>query len=158
MAGHHDIVSGDADAWRCRAAGSQRAGAPETSMTEGNARTPQFLRYAGAGAVGTAVHYSTLVALVQAGLATPVVGSTLGATGGALVNYALNHRYTFASRRAHAQALPRFAAVALAGIALNAAVLAAMLTLLSAHYLVAQVVATLAVLAFGFLANRRWTF
>ena len=40
-------------------------------MTEGNARTPQFLRYAGAGAVGTAVHYSTLIALVQTGIATP---------------------------------------------------------------------------------------
>ena len=127
-------------------------------MTEGKGRMPQFIRYAGAGAVGTAVHYSTLIALVQTGIATPVVGSTLGATGGALVNYALNHRYTFGSRRAHAHALPRFAAVAVAGIALNAAVLAALLTVLSAHYLVAQVVATLAVLAFGFLANRRWTF
>ena len=127
-------------------------------MTEGNGRTPRFLRYAGAGAVGTAVHYSTLIALVQAGIATPVVGSTLGATGGALVNYALNHRYTFGSRRAHVQALPRFAAVAAAGIVLNAAVLAALLAVFSSHYLLAQVVATLAVLAFGFVANRRWTF
>ena len=127
-------------------------------MTEGKVRTPQFFRYAGAGAVGTAVHYSTLIALVQTGIATPLVGSTLGATGGALVNYALNHRYTFGSRRAHAQALPRFAVVAAAGIVVNAAVLAALLAVFSAHYLLAQVVATLAVLVFGFLANRQWTF
>ena len=127
-------------------------------MTEGKGRTPQFFRYAGAGAVGTAVHYSTLIALVQTGVATPVVGSTLGAAGGALVNYALNHRYTFGSRRAHAQALPRFAVVAAAGLVVNAAVLAALLAVFSAHYLLAQVVATLAVLVFGFLANRQWTF
>jgi putative flippase GtrA len=127
-------------------------------MTQGEGQTPKFVRYAGAGAVGTAVHYSTLIALVQTGIATPLVGSTLGATVGALVNYALNHRYTFASRRAHAHALPRFAVVAAAGIVVNAVVLAALIAVFSAHYLIAQVVATLAVLVFGFLANRQWTF
>ena len=96
---------------------------------------PQFFRYAGA-----------------------IAASTIGAIAGALVNYALNHRYTFASRSAHGRALPRFALVAIAGVALNALVLAAMLALAGAHYLVAQVVATGAVLAAGYFANRAWTF
>ena len=101
-------------------------------------------------------HYLTLIALVQT--RRRGAGRRVDAgrrSRGALVNYALNHRFTFASRRAHAQALPRFAAVAAAGIVLNALVLAALLAVLAAHYLVAQVVATLAVLVFGFLANRR---
>jgi putative flippase GtrA len=119
---------------------------------------PQFVRYAGAGVIGTAAHYAVLVALVQ-GMQTGVVAaSTAGAVVGAGVNYMLNHRFTFASRESHGRALPRFAVVAAAGIALNALVLAAMLALVGPHYLVAQVVATLSVLVAGYLANRAWTF
>jgi putative flippase GtrA len=119
---------------------------------------PQFLRYAGAGVIGTAAHYAVLVALVQGANAGVVVASTAGALVGAGINYVLNHRYTFASRASHARALPRFAAVAAAGIALNALVLAGVLTLVGPHYLMAQVVATLTVLVAGYLANRLWTF
>lgn len=118
----------------------------------------RFVRYAAAGAVGTACHYALLIALVQAGRVDAVAASTAGAIAGALVNYALNHRFTFASARPHAHALPRFAAVAVAGIALNALVMAAVLAAAGPHYLVAQVVATGVVLAAGFLANRAWTF
>jgi putative flippase GtrA len=120
--------------------------------------TAQFLRYAGAGAIGTAAHYAVLVSLVQAAQAGVVAASTAGAVVGAGVNYALNHRFTFASDEAHRRALPRFAAVAVAGIALNALVVAGMLTLVGPYYLAAQVVATLVVLAAGYLANRAWTF
>lgn len=118
----------------------------------------QFLRYAGAGAIGTAVHYAVLVALVQGLQAGAVVASTIGAMVGAGINYALNHRFTFASDASHRRALPRFAAVAAAGIALNALVMAGVLALAGPHYLVAQVAATLAVLAAGYFANRAWTF
>jgi putative flippase GtrA len=118
----------------------------------------QFLRYAGAGAIGTGLHYAVLIALVQLARAGPVLASTAGAVCGALVNYALNHRFTFASDKSHGRALPRFALVAAGGVALNAIVMAAVLALAGPHYLVAQVIATAAVLAAGFLANRAWTF
>jgi putative flippase GtrA len=120
--------------------------------------TPQFLRYAGAGAVGTALHYAILIGLVQQARLDAVLASTAGAVAGALVNYALNYRYTFASGRAHREALPRFAVVAALGVALNAVVMAAVLAIAGPHYLVAQVVATATVLAVGYLANRTWTF
>ncbi len=120
--------------------------------------TPEFLRYAVAGAAGTAVHYATLVALMQFAHALAVAASTAGAIVGALINYVLNHRFTFASAKSHDHALPRFVAVALTGIAINAIVMAAMLGLLGAHYLVAQVVATFVVLVAGYRANRAWTF
>lgn len=119
---------------------------------------PRFVRYAGAGAIGTAAHYAVLLALVQWLSVGVVIGSTVGAIVGAGINYALNHRFTFASRQAHHRALPRFVAVAAVGILLNAVVLAAMLALVGPHYLVAQVVATLAVLVAGYFANRAWTF
>ncbi len=119
---------------------------------------PQFLRYASAGALGTGVHYAVLIALVQFASVAVVIASTSGAIAGAIVNYVLNHRYTFASRRPHRSALPRFATVSALGILLNAIVVAAMLALVGPHYLVAQVVATGTVLAAGYLANRVWTF
>lgn len=118
----------------------------------------QFLRYAAAGAVGTAVQYAILVGLVESLGIDAVAASTLGAVAGALVNYGLNHRYTFGSGASHLRALPRFAATALAGIALNAAVVALLVSAAHVNYLAAQVAATAAVLAFTFLGNRRWTF
>jgi len=119
---------------------------------------PQFLRYGTAGAVGTALQYAILVSLVQLTRTPAVAASTAGAVAGALVNYVLNHRWTFASTRTHDHALPRFAAVALAGIALNAIVMLTMLKLFGVHYLLAQAVATGVVVVAGFLANRAWTF
>ena len=118
----------------------------------------QFIRYGGAGTVGTAAHFATLAALVQLAGAGAVAASTVGAVVGAVINYALNYRFTFASRRAHHVALPRFGAISVAGILLNAAVLSVVLDLVRPHYLVAQAVATGTVLIAGFLANRRWTF
>ena len=99
-----------------------------------------------------------LVGLVQFAHVPAVAASTAGAVAGALVNYALNHRWTFASTRAHGHAAPRFGAIALAGIAVNAIVMTAMLSLVGVHYLVAQVVATGVVFVASFLANRAWTF
>ena len=118
----------------------------------------RFVRYAGAGAIGTGAHYAVLMALVQGLGAGVVIASTVGAIVGAGINYALNHRFTFASQQSHRRALPRFATVAVAGIVLNALVLAAVLALVGPHYLVAQVAATLAVLVAGYFANRAWTF
>jgi putative flippase GtrA len=63
----------------------------------------------------------------------------------------------FASDRSHGSALPRFALVATAGAAINTGIVA-LLYAAGAHYLVAQAVATVAVLAWNFLANRYWTF
>ena len=118
----------------------------------------QFLRYAGAGAIGTGAQYAVLIALVQLAHVGAVAASTAGAIVGALVNYGLNYRFTFASRKAHAHTVPRFAIVAVGGIVLNAVVVAAVLATFGPHYLVAQVLATAAVLAAGYLANRVWTF
>ncbi len=118
----------------------------------------QFLRYAGAGAIGTAAHYAILIALVILTGIGAVAASTAGAIAGALVNYAVNHRFTFASRRAHWTSLPRFFAVAGVGVLLNAAMMTALLAVLPLHYLVAQAAATGVVLAAGFFVNRKWTF
>jgi putative flippase GtrA len=117
----------------------------------------QFLKFAAAGAVGTACHYATLVLWVEV-LGGPVVPGTLaGFCVGALVNYLIARRFVFASDRPHATAVPRFALVAATGAALNTAIVA-WLNGAGLHYLAAQVVATGAVLVWNFFLNRAWTF
>src|SRR5262245_57162461 len=118
----------------------------------------QFIKYASAGGIGTLVHYALLVGLVEGAGIGAVAASTCGAVAGALVNYWLNYHYTFGSRQLHRRSLPRYAAVSVAGVALNAVVVFVGATALGWHYVVAQVVATGVVLAGAFIVNRRWTF
>jgi len=118
----------------------------------------QLLRYTLVGAAGTLAQYVILVALVEGAGVDVVAASTLGAVAGALVNYALNRRYTFGGASPHVRSLPRFLAVAAAGIGLNAVVLALLAGYTALPYLAAQVIATALVLVAGFVANRRWSF
>lgn len=117
-----------------------------------------FMRFAAAGAVGTAAHYAVLVALVSAAGLAGWVASVAGSFVGALVNYAINYFWVFDSRPGHAHAFPRFMAVAGIGLAVNAAAMFLLTVHAGVHYLVAQVLATALVLVVGFLLNARWTF
>lgn len=118
---------------------------------------PQFVRFGTVGAVGTAAHYGVLFALVEGCAASVVLATSVGALLGAVINYLLNYRFTFASVRPHQEVLPRFMLIAAAGLVLNAAIMA-VLPRVGLYYLVAQVLATGAVLTFNFAANRLWTF
>ena len=119
---------------------------------------PQFLRYGAAGLFGTTTHYCVLGALARGAGVGLIAASTTGAIAGAWVNYGLNYRYTFASRRPHRRALGAFWCVAVAGWALNAALLAVLCHDGRLSAIPAQLVASAVVLAAGFLVNRAWTF
>jgi len=116
------------------------------------------VRYAAAGVIGTAFHFATLSLCVELLQQSPVVGSIAGAGVGALVNYVLNYHLTFASQQSHRVTLPRFLAVAAFGVVLNGAIVKIATEQLSLHYLLAQAVATVCVLASGFVLNKLWTF
>ncbi len=118
----------------------------------------QFVTFALIGLVGTGGHYAVLIALVQSGIAGPTVATTAGFAVGAIINYALNYRFTFASDRPHGEALPRFLAVAATGAGINYLVVRAGIDSFGLHYLVAQVLATGLVLLWTFSINRFWTF
>lgn len=117
----------------------------------------RFVRFAGAGAIGTAAHYAVLILLVEVAAMPAAIATSFGAVTGALVNYLLNYRYTFRSNASHTFTGPRFAVIAVIGLVLNSAVVFFFVRL-GSHYLVGQLVATLLVLLFGFLANQFWTF
>jgi len=118
----------------------------------------QFLRFAGVGACGTAVHYLAYVVLVQARMIDAVLASAAGFAAGAVVNYGLSACLVFQRARGHREALWRFMTVAMIGLALNSTVVAVATLSLQLHYVVAQLSATGAVLLWTFTGNRWWTF
>ncbi len=114
----------------------------------------RFVMYGGAGAVGTAAHFMVLFATLR--LVGPVAASTLGAIVGCIINYFLAHQYVFASTTSCARSLPRFASVAIFGIAINAMIINAFVGVLPIA--LSQVVASGTVLLLGYTLNKRWTF
>jgi len=110
------------------------------------------------GMVCTAMQYLILVLLVQLASMDATIASSIGFAVGAVLNYALNYRFTYKATTSHATSIPRFAAVALAGLGLNAAIMYVGVEAAELHYAVAQVLATGIVLFWNFLANLKWSF
>ncbi|MCC2960453.1 GtrA family protein [Massilia sp. IC2-278] len=117
----------------------------------------QFLRFAAAGALGTACHYLVLLALSAGAGVAPGPAAACGALVGAVVNYWLNRSLIFRSERRHAEALPRFAAMALFGALLNGLIVGA-LARIGLHFMAAQVCATLLVLVLNYVISKKWIF
>lgn len=118
----------------------------------------QFILFAGIGGIGTIGHYISLIFLVQCFQISPVVATTTGFIVGAIINYMLNYRITFNSKKRHREALARFLLVALTGAIMNSLLMIVGMELFDIHYMIIQVIATGIVLVFNFLMNRSWTF
>jgi putative flippase GtrA len=120
--------------------------------------TSPVVRYAGAGAVGTLVHFATVTAEVELAHVQPTWATVQGSFLGAVVNYVLNYYLTFASRASHLRTFPRFFAVAAFSAALNFAGMWLLVDRMHVYYLAAQVFCTLGVLLVGYTLNKAWTF
>lgn len=119
----------------------------------------RLVKYTLVGAMGTLVQFAVLIGLMEAaGFASATVASTIGAIAGALVNYVLNYRFTFNSRKSHAESLPKFMATAVFGFLLNAATMALLTSHWHVQYILAQLVSTAYVFLITFIVNSAWTF
>lgn len=118
----------------------------------------QFARFCGVGLIATALQYTILIALSETMGANAVAASAAGYVLSAIANYSLNYYFTFASKQSHRVAAIRFTTVSTVGLMLNSCLMYAGVSILRLHYLPVQLVATLVVLAWNFLANRLWTY
>lgn len=118
----------------------------------------QFIRFALVGAVGTALHFAVLHAMVIWAGWPAWLASTLGALCGAAVNYTLARAWVFRTQALHRHAAPRFVVVLAAGMAINAALMAVTVDLFQVHHLIAQAIATGCVLVWNYVGHRTWTF
>jgi len=116
-----------------------------------------FFRYSLVGAGATLVHYLTLTLLVEWRHWPAAWAAVCGAAIGAVFAYVGNRRHTFGQDAAHAQALPRFLAVAVMTATLSGA-LVGLGARLGVHYLIAQAIASGAALLLGYRLNKRWSF
>jgi putative flippase GtrA len=127
-------------------------------LMQHNLTIRRFVRFAGVGGLGTAVHYAVLILLVQLFRADPVPASIAGFFFGACANFLMSHHFAFESRLRLRETAPRFFAVAAVGFFINWLAMLGLVSLLKAHYIVAQMAATLLVLLTNFFANATWTF
>jgi len=119
----------------------------------------QFVLFAAIGALSTACHFVILVALHEAANVAVVPATSLGATVGAVVSYALNRRYTFRGSSPTGSAFARFILVAVGGLVINSTAMAVLQILAAGvSYLVLQCVVTGTVLVYSFTLNKYWTF
>jgi len=128
-----------------------------TNASTGTVLGAQFAKFALAGGLGTGLHYLVLIALVSGPGVAPGPAAFAGAAAGACLVYLLNRRYTFDSRQDHRRTLPRFVALAVAGALLNG-LLVGLLSGAGLHFLLAQVVATAAILVLNFIVSKLWIF
>ena len=117
-----------------------------------------FVSFGFVGAVATLVHYVILIVLVRLEVFGPVAASAVGFGISALLNYSLNYRFTFRSRKAHSDALPKFSLVALSGLVLNTLIMGVLIYSFAWHYLLSQFASTGIVLVWGFALNQAWSF
>jgi len=117
----------------------------------------RFTRYAAVGAFATAVHYALLGLVVEVVHGPAWLGSGIGAAVGAQIGFIANRRITFAHDGPVGPAWIKFQSTALAGALLGMVIVATGVGW-GLHYLLAQAIATLAVLVLGFSVNRMWTF
>jgi putative flippase GtrA len=118
----------------------------------------QFVRYCIAGGIAAAAQFVVLAALVEFMAVEPLVASAIGFVIAVLINYVLQYRFTFEATDAHSSALPKFAAIACAGLLLNVCLFWLGNSAAGLPYLLAQVIATGCVVIFNFTLNRRFVF
>ncbi len=119
---------------------------------------PQFMRYGSVGVAAAIFHYGLLFGLVQSGMTGDVLGTLAGYIAGGIVSYLLNRRFTFASDRTHASAMPRFIAIAFGGFVLTGVLMWILSDRLGLNYMLAQPLITVMVMFWTFAGNRFWTF
>lgn len=115
-------------------------------------------RFAAVGVANTLLGYGVIVLLHHGFGASPLLANVGGYAVGGLSSYLLNRRYTFASSRPHAEALPRFALTAGGCFALNLVVLAFCLSVLALPVALAQAFAVGSYTLAFYLASRLLVF
>lgn len=99
------------------------------------------LRFLASGGAATALHFSVMALLTALEVgATPATAT--GALLGALANYRLQYRWTFASTRAHREAVSLFALVAAANWLGNLMIFASLYHLIGLPVPLAQLITT----------------
>ena len=118
----------------------------------------QVSGFAAVGVVATIFQYGLMAIMIDGMGLGALSSSTLSYALSALLNYCLNRHFVFRSQVRHVDALPRFAAIVLLGLLLNAGLMYLLVKVLALHWLLAQAMATVGVMVSNFLLSKYWAF
>ena len=89
---------------------------------ESNLQIPVMVRYGLVGLLGTVLHFTCVILLVEFAHFDPILGSALGFLLVLLVSYSLNRTWTFRSRNRGKRQFLRYLFVSSIGLGLNSAI------------------------------------
>ena len=131
--------------------------APRPTSAPRNISLRSLISFVLVGGFATGVHYALMALLIWLVDCPLVLASAIGFAVSAVANYILNARLTFRSQESHAKTLPRFIVTSLLGLAINASMLAFLVSL-GMHPALAQLLTTLGVMLWNYTINALWTF
>lgn len=126
---------------------------PADNTSDKHALHRQFVRFAGVGVVGTAVHYGVMLGAMTLADVSPVIGTCLGFIVSLGASYALNRLWTFDKRPPWARGFLTYFLVCAVGLAINMGIVALAIGG-GIHFMLGQVVATVVALIWNFLSSR----
>ncbi|OME12882.1 GtrA family protein [Paenibacillus odorifer] len=117
----------------------------------------QFIKYALVGAIGTILHTSILVFLVEKEGFQPLIGSSAGFIASLIVSYYINLKWTFQLEKKKSF-FYKYVIVSLSGLGINLLIMFLLVNLLEVWYIWAQVIVIIVVPISNFTLNRYWAF
>ena len=117
-----------------------------------------LLRFGVSGVVATATHVILFASLVELLSVAPVVATSFAFCVSLLVSYGLNYHWTFAASGSHRVMLPRYAAVATLGLALNIAITYVIVDIFGYWYGYALMAVISVVPLMSFFLSKFWAF
>lgn len=114
--------------------------------------------YVGAGGIATASHYAVTIAAVEGFAVAPIAATVMGFLTGSAIKYWLNYSAAFRSSAPHLHAVPRFLMALAVMLALNTLIFALLERGVGLHYVIAQLVTTIALIPPGYVLHRQWVF
>lgn len=118
----------------------------------------QMAKFGFVGLLATAIHAAMLFFLVEKLGAGPVLASIPSFLTALAISFLINHHWTFVVKGAYGRYFSRYAAVSVAGLILNIAIMHATVSLLQLSYVVGLGLVIIFVPMFSFLLQRYWTF
>lgn len=111
------------------------------------------------GLVGTLIHFSVLVLLVELFHLEPVLSSSIGFIVTVIVSFYLNRRFTFRTKSNQTTVtFIKYTVVSCSGFILNSVIMYGAVHILSLHYSIAQAIVVAVLPISNFLLNNYWTF
>lgn len=118
----------------------------------------QFFRYLLSGSIATIVHYVLLITLVELLQINTIVASSAGFIAGAITGFNLNKYLVFNQTKPSKFAYGKYLFLAATNSLINIILLWILTSILTFHYLLAQIIITIAMVIYNFICCKNWIF